>query len=81
MALRPMDLCPEEFKDSSDCKVRFCQYRNKKGLCSIDITVLPKEYEVEDIANILQISRQRVWRIVDTAIAKLQNTAGKRDDL
>lgn len=81
MPLRPMDLCPEEFSNSSSCNVRFCQYRNKKGLCSIDVAILPKEYEVEEIADMLQISRQRVWRIVDTAIARLQNTAGKRDDL
>lgn len=81
MSLKPMDLCPESLSSSENCSIRFCQYRNKKGSCSLDITVLPKEYEVEDIASILQISRQRVWRIVDTAVAKLQNSVGRRDDI
>ena len=79
--LSPIDLCPEEYKDSSACKVRFCQYRNKKGICSIDVSVLPKEYDVEEIADIVQVSRQRIWRIVDTAIAKIKVIASKRDDL
>jgi len=81
MSLKPIDLCPEEFEDSSDCKSRFCQYRNKAGKCSLDISVMPKEYEVEDIASIVQVSRQRIWRIVDTAIARLQQTVGKRTDV
>ncbi len=81
MGLKPIDLCPDELPDSSGCKSRFCQYRNKQGSCSLDISVLPKEYEVEEIAAIVQVSRQRIWRIVDTAVARLQQTVGKRDDV
>jgi hypothetical protein len=79
--LKPIDLCPESLPDSLACNSRFCQYRNKKGNCSLDISIMPKEYEVEDIADIVQVSRQRIWRIVDTAMAKLRNTAGKREDI
>ena len=81
MSLKPIDLCPELYPDSSGCSFRFCQYRNKKGLCSLDISVVSKEYDVEDIAAIVQVSRQRVWRIVDTAVARLQQTVGKRLDV
>lgn len=81
MSLKPIDLCPELLPDSSGCKLRFCQYRNKVGDCSLDISIMPKEYDVEDIASIVQVSRQRIWRIVDTAIARLQQTVGKRGDL
>ena len=81
MPLKPIDLCPELFPDSSGCSSRFCQYRNKEGKCSLDISVMPKEYDVEDIASIVQVSRQRIWRIVDTAVARLQQTVGKRDDI
>jgi len=81
MAIKPIDLCPEKLPDSSGCNSRFCQYRNKVGDCSLDISVVSKEYEVEEIAAIVQVSRQRIWRIVDTAVARLQQTVGKRDDI
>lgn len=81
MSLKPIDLCPDLLPDSSGCESRFCQYRNKVGACSLDISVMPKEYSVEDVALIVQVSRQRIWRIVDTAVAKLQQTVGKRDDI
>jgi hypothetical protein len=67
-----MDLCPEEYKEAEKCNKRFCSYRNKLGKCSLDIELLPQEYEIGVIADILQTSRQRVWRIYDVAIAKLQ---------
>jgi hypothetical protein len=67
-----LELCPEKFDSSSECKLRFCKYRNNKGQCSLDIELDNTEYEIGLIADILQVSRQRVWRIYDTAVSKLQ---------
>ena len=67
-----MELCPEGYEAADGCKKRFCQYRNKKGYCSLDVILEAKEYEVGEIAEILQTSRQRIWRIYDGSISKLQ---------
>lgn len=70
--MKAIELCPEEYATADGCHKRFCQYRNKKGKCSLDIELLDQEYEIGLIADILQTSRQRVWRIYDTAVSKLQ---------
>ena len=75
--MQPLDLCPEHLTTSSGCSKRFCQYRNKKGKCSLDFVPENKEYEIGAIAEALQTSRQRVWRIYDVALSKLK---GKLDD-
>lgn len=70
--MHPMTLCPNKYKTSATCEKKFCDFKNKKGLCSIDFEPEDKEYEVADIAEALQMSRQRVWRVYDTAISKLK---------
>jgi len=70
--MKPMDVCPEHADTSKDCKKIFCEYRNKKGKCSLDIQLEDRPYDVAEIAEILQISRQRIWRVYDIAISKLQ---------
>ena len=70
--MRPMILCPEVYDTSKGCKKRFCKYINQKGKCSLDFEVENKEYEMGVIADTLQTSRQRVWRLYDVAISKLQ---------
>ena len=67
-----MELCPDNYTEADSCTKRFCQYRNKKGHCSLDVILEAKEYEVGEIAEILQTSRQRIWRIYDGSISKLQ---------
>ena len=67
-----LELCPEQYTSAQDCKKRFCQYRNKQGKCALDVDLTNKEYKIGVIADILQVSRQRVWRIYDTAVSKLQ---------
>ncbi len=70
--MQPLQLCPENKKTSIECKKIFCHYRDKKGKCSLDFEPENKEYEVGKIAEALQTSRQRVWRIYDIAISKLK---------
>lgn len=70
--MQPMSLCPEGLSSSKGCKKRFCQYINKKASCSLDFEPEDKEYEVAAIAEALQTSRQRVWRVYDIAISKLK---------
>ena len=70
--MSPMELCPEMRMDSKDCKKRFCQYRNTKGGCSLDFEPENIEYEIGVIAEATQVSRQRVWRIYDGAMARLK---------
>ena len=70
--MHPMDICPEERKTSEGCKKIFCEYRNKKGKCSLDIQLEDRAYDVAEIAEILQISRQRVWRVYDASVSKLK---------
>lgn len=70
--MSPMILCPEKYSTSEGCKKRFCQYIDKKGKCSLDFEPENKEYEVGAIADMLQTSRQRVWRVYDVAISKLK---------
>jgi hypothetical protein len=67
-----MTLCPNDYKTSVGCKKTFCGFKNKKGVCSIDFEPEDREYEVAEIAEALQTSRQRVWRVYDTAIGKLK---------
>ncbi len=71
--MSPIELCPEQFITAETCKKRFCSYRNKKGNCSLDFEPENKEYEIGAIAETLQVSRQRVWRIYDAAISKLKS--------
>ena len=70
--MSPMELCPEVKSTSKGCSKRFCHYINKKGKCSLDFEPEDKEYEVGKIADALQTSRQRVWRLYDMAISKLK---------
>ena len=70
--MSPMVLCPEAYNTSKGCSKRFCQYINKKGKCSLDFEPKNEEYEVGKIADTLQTSRQRVWRLYDVAISKLK---------
>ncbi len=70
--MHPLSLCPKKFDSAKDCKAMFCSYRNKKGKCSLDFEPEDKEYSVGEIAEALQTSRQRVWRLYDVAIAKLR---------
>ncbi len=70
--MHPLKLCPESKTDAKECKRIFCHYRDKKGLCSLDFEPEDKEYEVGKIAEALQTSRQRVWRVYDIAISKLK---------
>jgi hypothetical protein len=71
--MQPLELCPQKYKTSEGCRKQFCQYRNNKGQCSLDFEPEDKEYEIGFIADTLQISRQRVWRIYDVALSKLKN--------
>ncbi len=70
--MHPLEICPEDKVSAKECTKRFCQYRNKKGKCSLDFEPEDKEYEVGDIAEMLQTSRQRVWRLYDVSISKLK---------
>jgi len=70
--MQPIQLCPENKNSAVNCKKIFGHYRDKKGDCSLDFEPENKEYEVGKIAEALQISRQRVWRIYDIAISKLK---------
>lgn len=67
-----MELCPEALETAKGCSKRFCQYINKKGKCSLDFQAEDREYEVGVIADTLQTSRQRVWRLYDVAVSKLK---------
>lgn len=49
----------------------FCHFMSK-GKCSLDIEVEDRAYSVNEIAEILQISRHRVWRLSDIAVDKLK---------
>jgi len=71
--MHPMELCPADIDTSKDCKKIFCEYRNKKGKCSLDIKLEDRPYDVSEIADILQISRQRIWRLYDSGVSKMQN--------
>ncbi len=75
--MHPMDLCPADYPASEDCKKIFCEYRNKKGKCSLDIQLENRPYEVAEIADILQISRQRIWRLYDSGVAKMKNLVNR----
>ncbi len=70
--MQPIALCPKELSTSIVCKSKFCKYRDKKSNCSLDFIPENKEYTIEAIAEALQVSRQRVWRIYDIAVSKLQ---------
>ena len=72
--MNPIQLCPENKTSAKDCSKRFCFYRNKKGKCSLDFEPENIEYEMGQIAEALQTSRHRVWRIYDIAISKLKRT-------
>jgi len=68
-----MTLCPKQKSSSKDCRAPFCPYRGTKGACTLDFEPEDKEYQIGFIADTLQTSRQRVWRLYDIAIAKLQS--------
>lgn len=70
--MQPLDLCPDKREKAKGCDKKFCHYINGNGKCSLDFEPEDKEYEIGQIADALQISRQRVWRIYDLAIVKLQ---------
>lgn len=78
--MHPMKLCPEQLETSKGCSKRFCQYINKKGKCSLDFEPEDKEYEVGAIAEMLQTSRQRVWRLYDVAVSKLKQRLKNESD-
>lgn len=67
-----MELCPDNLIQADTCSKRFCHYRNKKGHCSLNFEPEAREYEAGEIAEALQISRQRVWRVYDASLAKLK---------
>lgn len=68
-----MELCPKEYKTSEGCQSLFCQYKDKVGKCSLDFEIEDREYSVGEIAEIFQVSRQRVWRIYELLIHKIKD--------
>jgi len=69
------ELCPIGNTTGKECKKLICQYKNTKGQCSLMGGQEDREYSVEEIAEILQISRHRVWRIYNNVLDKIKQKA------
>ena len=63
-------LCPDRLPSTSLCTKKSCQYKILGG-CSLDLVNEHKENSIEIIADSLQISRHRVWRIFTTSLEKV----------
>ena len=63
-------LCPDRLPSVDKCTKKICQYKVKGG-CSLGSVNEFKENSIEAIADSLQISRHRVWRIFTTSMEKI----------
>lgn len=63
-------LCPEGLPSADLCTKKICQYKIPGG-CSLSNVQEGKENSIETIADSLQISRHRVWRIFTTSLEKI----------
>ena len=63
-------LCPDRLPNTDLCTKKICQYKVCGG-CSLDLVNEDKENSIESIADSLQISRHRVWRIFTTSLEKI----------
>lgn len=67
------ELCPKGYTNGENCKKLICHYKDTSGHCSLIKATEDREYSIEEIATILQISRHRVWRIYNNVLDKLRN--------
>jgi len=71
------ELCPKGMVTGENCKKLICQYKNTRGQCSLMGATEDREYSIEEIAEILQISRHRVWRIYNNVLDKLKTVTNE----
>jgi len=69
--LNIFELCPKGYTNGENCKKLICHYKDTSGHCSLIKATEDREYSIEEIATILQISRQTESIKID--LKKLKN--------